>query len=363
MSLHAKFMQRCLDLARKGRGQTSPNPMVGAVIIKNGRILSEGYHHQAGLPHAEINALKKLNFQAKGFTLYCNLEPCFHYGRTPPCVEKVVQSGIRHVVIAHRDPNPLVSGKSVKYLKNNGIKVTEGVLEKEARLLNRTFLTWITQNRPYIILKAAMSLDGKMSNPPLPPFFKGGRTRKGRGGFWITNSQSRKRVHEIRSQVDAILVGVNTVLADNPSLNVRGIKGARQPLRIILDSHLRTPLNAKLFSSVGGAVILATATKNTSNKSRIKKYEKLGALVVPIKSLPDLLKILAQWEVTSLLVEGGPTVLKSFEDQKLWDEVDLFVAPKIIGVSGRGWIPSSPLSFLSLQNHGSDFEIRFGRYI
>src|SRR3989338_7678691 len=215
-------MRRCIKLALKGAGHVSPNTMVGAVIVKNDRILAEGYHRRVGGPHAEIEAPKKIGYTAHGAsplgaTLYCNLEPCFHHGRTPPCVSPIIKSRIKRVVIAHRDPNPLVAGKSVRLLKKSGIRVTEGVLEKEARQLNRFFLTWMTSRRPYVILKAGVSLDGKIAGGPKK---------------WITSPISRRRVHQLRAQVDAVLVGKNTVLADNPRLNVRGIPGTKQPFRI-----------------------------------------------------------------------------------------------------------------------------------
>lgn len=321
-------MRRCLELAAKAGGHASPNPLVGCVIVKNKKIIAEGYHHRAGLPHAEIEALKKLNFQAKGATLYCNLEPCFHEGRTPPCIHPIIKSGIKKVVLAHQDPNPLVKGKSVRLFKKMGIEVKEGVLKKEALFLNRFFVTWITQKRPYVILKAAVSLDGKIS----------GQKQK-----WITGPLARRRVHEIRSQVDAILVGVGTILADNPRLNVRGIPGAKQPIRIVLDTHHRTPSSSAIFHSKGGEVLIITSGQ---------------------KPLSELLRELAENSITSLLVEGGAEVFHSFLRQNLVDEIQLFMNPQIIGSQGKTF-PSSPeelkksFKINNLFIYGNDMGIRF----
>lgn len=335
MKLDTYFMRRCLELALKGSGHVSPNPLVGAVIVKNGKILAEGYHRRVGADHAEINALKKIHFQAKRATLYCNLEPCFHQGRTHPCVHRVIQSGISRVVIAHQDPNPLVCGRSIKLLRKHGIQVTVGVLEKEARFLNRFFITWIQKKRPYVILKAAITLDGKIARKETP---------KGKIE-WITGPIARKRVHQIRSQVDAILVGVNTIIQDNPQLNIRGIKGAKQPCRIVLDTHLRTPLHSKIFSSRGGPVIIVTVKKSVKAKhfSQKKKGEILFLEGNKI-SLKSLLKKLALRGLTSLMVEGGSQIYTSFYREGLVDEIALFVAPKIYGNNAIPLFASIPKS-------------------
>ncbi|MBI2339403.1 MAG: bifunctional diaminohydroxyphosphoribosylaminopyrimidine deaminase/5-amino-6-(5-phosphoribosylamino)uracil reductase RibD [Deltaproteobacteria bacterium] len=332
-------MSRCLQLAQKAAGHTSPNPLVGAVIVKNGKLLAGGYHHKAGLPHAEIEALKKISFRAEGATLYCNLEPCFHHGRTPPCVHPIIKSGIKRVVIAHRDPNPLVAGRSVRLLKKSGIQVTEGVLEKEARHLNRFFLTWVTKKRPYVILKAGVSLDGKIAG----------------GKKWITSPPSRRRVHQLRSQVDAILVGAHTIRTDNPRLNVRGIKGAKQPLRIILGSRRQIPVNARIFAG-----IQPCPPENLD--SRLRGNDRLmffrGAL-------PTLMRKLARRNVTSILVEGGAKVFASFIKNSLCDELILFIAPKILGPSALDVFPPSllkkfPFKISSITPSGPDLEVRFG---
>jgi len=349
------FMARCLGLAKKGAGHVSPNPLVGCVIVRNGKILAEGYHKKIGGSHAEVEALKKLRLKAKGATLYCNLEPCFHYGRTPPCVPLIIKSQISRVVLSHRDPNPKVSGRSIRLLKKSGIKVTTGVLEKEARFLNRFFISWITKGRPYVILKVAMSLDGKIAS---------NAKRE-----WITNAQSRRRVHQLRSRVDAVLVGVNTVLQDNPLLNVRNIRGSRQPLRVVLDSHLRTPPRSKLFSSRGGKVLVVTGSRSP-NKQKDLIFK--GAQIICSKkskkgqvSLRPLLKKLAKKDVTSVFVEGGAEVFSSFLNAGFCDELILFVAPKLLGAKALDAFPhfdiekiNSSFSPHSIAFHHQDIEFR-----
>lgn len=351
-------MSLCLALARKGAGHVSPNPLVGCVIVKRGTVLAEGYHRRVGGPHAEIEVLKKVKFKAKGATLYCNLEPCFHHGRTPPCVHRVIDSGVSRVVIAHRDPHSKVAGKSIRLLKRAGIKVTVGLLKKEAQFLNRFFITWITKKRPYVVLKAAMSLDGKITLP-------------GKKTGWITGPQARARVHQIRSCIDAIIVGVNTVIKDNPRLNVRGIRGARQPFRVILDSRLRTPLKGNLWSTRGGPILLATSSRPTI---KAKKYESQGAEILFLDrdtkgrvSLGKLLGTLAKREVTSVLVEGGGLLFSSFYDQGLIDELVLHIAPKVFGSRATELFSSVqgnkriPLSLHAITSYGGDLELRYLR--
>ncbi|MBI4411614.1 MAG: bifunctional diaminohydroxyphosphoribosylaminopyrimidine deaminase/5-amino-6-(5-phosphoribosylamino)uracil reductase RibD [Deltaproteobacteria bacterium] len=395
-------MRRCLELARKGARKTSPNPMVGAVIVKNDRILAEGYHRRVGGPHAEIEALKKIGYRAHGAsplgaTLYCNLEPCFHHGRTPPCVSPIIKSRIKRVVIAHRDPNPLVAGKSVRLLKKSGIRVTEGVLEKEARELNRFFLTWVVKKRPYVILKAGVSLDGKIAAgihpPPGPLPSREGGSRKSplpwgervreRGTHWITSPISRRRVHQLRAQVDAVLVGKNTVISDNPRLNVRGIPGAKQPLRIILDSKSEVTVKSKIFISDGGSVLVATVVRHplpgplpSRERGKVKsplpggEGERGRVEMIQTKSkrgqvsLANLMKELAHRNITSVLVEGGAKVFASFLKSGLCDELILFVAPKILGPAGLDLFPTStlkkfPFKISSVTPSGPDIEVHF----
>ncbi len=323
------FMQQCLDLAQKGLGQVSPNPMVGAIIVKNGNILAQGHHQKFGGPHAEIVALKKIHFKAPGATLYCNLEPCCHTGKTPPCVDAIIKSGISKVVIGQTDPNPQVKGRSIKILRQNGIKVITKVCEFKALELNYVFNFWMKNKRPYIILKMAMSLDGKIA--PL-------HQKKGKS-FAITGKKSHERVHQLRSQVDAILVGSQTVLLDDPKLNVRGIKKARQPQRIILDSTLKTPLTAKVMTSMGGNVIILCGP--LASQSKKKKLLEKGITVWELKKsskgldLKILLKKLAKEGVSSVLVEGGSQVWASFLKARLVDEMIVVVSPRILGENFR----------------------------
>lgn len=288
-------MARCLKLAFSKAGHTSPNPMVGAVIVRDGKIIATGAHDGPGKPHAEIVALQKIKFKAEGATLYCNLEPCFHHGRTPPCVHEVIRSGVKRVVIGQQDPNPKVNGRSIRLLRKSGIQVTVGVLEKDCRRLNRAFIKWITTGLPYVIAKLAVSTDGKITLP-------------GKKTGWLTNAASRRRVHEMRSQVDAIITGIGTILADDPQLNVRGIKHAHQPRRLILDSKGRVPASAKIFSSKGGPVE-----------------------VVKNQELTPILQKLGREGVLSVLVEAGARVFASFVNAGLVDEIVLFVAPRVCG--------------------------------
>lgn len=256
-------MERALMLAAKARGRTSPNPLVGAVLVKAGKIIAEGYHLKAGLYHAEVAALKKAGTQAKGATVYVNIEPCTHIGRTGSCSKALINAGVKKVVTAMRDPNPINTGKGISQLKKAGITVLEGLLHKEARELNAPFEKFITQKLPYITLKAACSLDGRIA------------TTTGESQ-WITNEESRKRVHEMREVNDAVIVGVNTVLKDDPRLNVRPVKkGRKQPIRVVVDTQLKTPPDARLFRSTGGKVFIAAGPD--APISRAKNLEKSGA--------------------------------------------------------------------------------------
>ena len=327
------FMQRALSLAQLARGRTSPNPMVGAVIVKDGRIVGEGYHHRAGEPHAEIHALRQAGEAARGATLYVNLEPCSHYGRTPPCTQAIIAAGIAEVHMAMLDPNPLVNGRGRDQLEAAGIRTYVGEREAEARELNEAFIKYITTGRPFVTAKFAMSLDGKIAT----------HTGEAR---WITGPKARRWVHQLRDVTDAIMVGVNTVLADDPRLTTRlddGKEGreVHHPLRVIVDSRGRIPLTAKVLAAdTPGRTLIATT--EAMPPDRRKALERLGAqvLVLPAHvrggrvSLPHLLDALGKREVTSLLVEGGGTLLASFFEQRLVDKVLAFVAPLIIGGQG-----------------------------
>lgn len=331
-------MGRALELAGLGRGKTSPNPMVGAVVVKDGKVAGEGYHHKAGSPHAEIIALDNAGKKAKDATLYVNLEPCCHYGRTGPCANAVVEAGISRVVIAMSDPNPLVCGKGIAYLKQRRVEVTTGVLEDEALLLNEIFIKYITTGRPFVMLKAAMSLDGKIA------------TRTG-DSRWVTGPAARSRVHVLRNWYDAVLVGINTVLADDPLLTVRltGEKG-KNPVRIVVDSLARTPVTSRVLSQLAEAPTIIATTGN-ADAQKIARLKETGAEVLivpgdgPRVDLKRLMADLAGREITSVMIEGGGEINASALESGLVDKVVWFIAPKIVGgrlspgpVGGRGII-------------------------
>ncbi len=302
MDIH--FMRETLRLAKKGLSWTWPNPMVGAVLVKNGKIVAKGYHHKVGLPHAEIEAIRSSKTNLKGAILYVNLEPCSYFGRTPPCTDTIIKSGITRVVCSTLDPNPKVSGQGMLALKKAGIEVSVGVLKQEAQLLNETFFTFHTQKRPHIAIKFAASLDSKIA------------TRTG-DSKWITNEKARLFARRLRGEYQAVLVGANTVLKDDPNLGTR-IKGLKDPIRIILDSHSKIPSTAQVLRDKNVLIINEQIT------------------------VSDLLERLKEKEIISVLVEGGGMTIGSFVDEKLVDRVYAFHAPLIIGgkeaisVSGVG---------------------------
>ena len=323
------YMRQALDLAAKGLGRTSPNPVVGAVVVRDGVVVGRGYHHRAGEPHAEVLALAEAGEKARGATLYVTLEPCCHRGRTGPCTEVVVASGVARVVAAMEDPNPLVAGRGLACLERAGVAVTCGVLRREAARLNEVFIRYITSGRPFVVLKMAASLDGRIA------------TRTG-DSRWITGAAAREYVHRLRDRYDAVLVGVNTVLTDDPALTTRLPEGGgKNPLRIVLDSRARTPLNARLFSEQGRTLVAVTAA---APRTRVAELERRGAQIVvvpgdgPRVDPRALLQELGRLEVTSLLVEGGATVAWSFLARRLVDKVVWFLAPLVIG--GRDAVPA-----------------------
>jgi len=351
--MHQEFMKRALSLAQGGVGKTRSNPLVGAVLVKDGKILGEGFHTQFGGDHAEVEAIinaKRYGFQLLGSTLYVNLEPCVHTGKTPPCVESILREGISKVVIGMRDPDRRVNGKGITYLKKNGIEVEEGILEEECKKLNRFYMKHRTTGLPYIILKIAATLDGKIADA------------KG-GSQWITGEGARCYVHRLRSQVDAILVGINTVLKDNPKLTVRLPGVVASPLRVILDSHLKIPLNTYMLNDqhVEKTII---ATLELDNP-KVKEITKKGAHVVPIEeengkvSLVSLLKNLASDGVMSILVEGGASTNTSFLKEHLVDQLNYFFAPRIMG--GEGLSSIAPLGIANLDQALSFKDYRFER--
>ncbi|MBZ4687173.1 MAG: ribD [Clostridiales bacterium] len=316
-------MRRALHLARLGEGYVSPNPMVGAVIVKDNKIIGEGYHRKAGTEHAEIHALKEASHQAKGATLYVTLEPCSHFGRTPPCTEAIITAGIKKVIAACTDPNPKVAGNGLKRLREAGIEVMTGVLEEEAVKLNEIFNKYITTGKPFVSFKAAVTCDGKIA------------TASGHSK-WITNLKSRQYVHKLRHSYDAILVGSGTVLNDDPSLTTRLVpfKGLN-PIRIILDGRLRTSPKSKVFTDGEARTILVTTKGHAFD--RLEAYRKNG---VEILKLPGndfkvdiniLLKELGTKEICSILIEGGAQTAGNFFDAKAIDKVYMFISSKVAG--------------------------------
>ncbi|MGQ9836467.1 MAG: bifunctional diaminohydroxyphosphoribosylaminopyrimidine deaminase/5-amino-6-(5-phosphoribosylamino)uracil reductase RibD [Cyanobacteriota bacterium] len=320
------YMQRALQLAEKGCGSTRPNPLVGAVIVKDGQILAEGYHQRYGSDHAEVAALKKINFQAKGTTMYVNLEPCAHYGKTPPCVEAIIQSGVRKVVVAMVDPHHKVAGKGLKRLQEAGIEVLVGVQEKEARKLNEIFIKYITTQLPFCILKTAMTLDGKIATIT-------GESK------WITGETARAYVHHLRNRVSAILVGVQTIIQDNPQLNTRiHSEEVNQPIRVVVDSSLHIPLDSYIVeTAMQQPTWIATTKKAPLEKIKLLEAKGAQVFVLPEKEgrvdLVELVKQLGEREVDSFLLEGGGTLNYAALEAGIVDKVLTFIAPKIIGGS------------------------------
>jgi diaminohydroxyphosphoribosylaminopyrimidine deaminase/5-amino-6-(5-phosphoribosylamino)uracil reductase len=314
-------MKRALRLAEGGRGRTSPNPVVGAVLVKRGKVVGEGYHAKIGEAHAEIVALRQAGETARGAVLYINLEPCTHYGRTPPCVPQIIKASVKRVVIGMGDPNPVVNGKGIEALRKSGLDVKVGVLEKECRRLNEAFCKYILKKEPFVVLKVAATLDGKIA------------TRNG-DSKWISGEASRRFVHKLRDQVDGVLVGIGTVLRDDPFLTTR-MSEEREPYRIVLDSRLKVPEEAKVFEHSPSKVILATT--ESAPQDKIERLEKRGVRVLIIDSkegkvdLRSCLRKLGEIGMMNLLVEGGSEVNGSFLDEGLIDKFLLFLSPKLIG--------------------------------
>lgn len=311
-------------MAQKAAGRTSPNPLVGAVVVKNGAVVAEGYHKKAGLPHAEIVALRKAGRRANGARLFVNLEPCCHYGKTPPCTEAIIAAGIKQVVIGMRDPNRLVRGNGIRILKKNGVEVVTGVLPKECEQVNEFFCKYMRTRTPFVILKSAISMDGKIA------------TRFGESK-WITDAPARRRVHELRDKVDAIMVGARTVLADDPRLTteLKNKKG-KHPLRVILDNENIVPLTARVFHNCRTQKVIYAAARSLA-PAKEKKLRQMGVDVCFLEEknggidLRQLMTLLGEKEVTSLLIEGGGQVNAGALREKIVDKVVFFVAPILIG--------------------------------
>jgi diaminohydroxyphosphoribosylaminopyrimidine deaminase/5-amino-6-(5-phosphoribosylamino)uracil reductase len=343
-----RFMARALELAAKGRGMVSPNPMVGAIYVRDGKILGEGYHRKHGHGHAETEAFQAAGGDVAGATLYVTLEPCNHQGRTPPCTPMLIQQKVARVVVPHADPNPLMAGGSFKVLRKAGIRVDDGLMEAEARRLNEAFLTFHELRRPFMVLKWAMTMDGRIAAIT-------GQSR------WISNELSRNYVHELRSNVDAVMVGIGTILQDNPMLNVRlDHYDKRQPKRIIVDGNLRIPARAKvLTASAPGDCIIATSDFAPAHKVNRLREEGHHVLVMRgrrgLIDLRQLITNLMDFEIQSVLCEGGATMHGSLIGAGLVDKVIAFVAPKIVGGEDdkspiTGWGVQTMQQALTLQN-------------
>lgn len=330
-------MRRAIDLALMAKGRTSPNPMAGAVILKGGKVIGEGYHKKAGTPHAEINALSDAGKNAKDGIMYINLEPCCHQGKTPPCTKALIKNGLKKVIVGMIDPNPVVSGKGIRELKEAGIQVSIGLLEKECKKLNEVYVKYITTKTPFVLLKVAMSLDGKIAT-------------SARESKWITSKLSRERVHRLRNEVDAVMVGIGTVLQDNPNLTVSfREKNIKNPIRIIVDSNLRIPLDANVLKPMTQLrrhskpkVIIATTNGSDSKKIDTLKEKGIDVLLMEDNNgrvnLLNLMKELGKMEITSLMIEGGSELNYSALESDIVDKVIFFIAPRIIG--GKEGIPA-----------------------
>ncbi len=351
--LDKRYMRLALRLALKGAGRTSPNPLVGAVLVRDGKIIATGYHQRAGSDHGEIVALKRARRRARGATLYLNLEPCNHQGRTPPCTLALIQSRVKRVVVGMVDPNPLVSGKGIRRLRRAGIQVRAGLLEDECRRLNEAFSKYITRRIPFVILKLAVSLDGRIATST-------GDSR------WVTGSVSRRYVHQLRDRVDAVLVGAGTVLADDPKLTCR-IPGGRDPWRVVLDGRLRIPLKAQLLRQRGPEKSIVV----TGPRAPIKKVEAIrryGARVwkFPLREgripFAPLLKRLGEMGLLSVMIEGGAATASWALHEGVVDKLLFFYAPKIIGGDGIRMIGPLGIKKISHARRIKDIEVkRFGR--
>jgi len=341
------YMQRALELAAQALGRTSPNPVVGSVIVKEGKIIGEGYHRQAGTPHAEIHALRQAGDEAADATVYVTLEPCSHYGRTPPCADALVEAGVKKVVVAVLDPNPQVAGRGIQKLIDAGIDIQTGILENEARQLNEAFFKHIQTGLPFVALKTAMTLDGKIA------------TRTG-DSRWITSSDARTYVHQLRNTYDAIMVGIGTVLHDDPMLNTRlDIDDIHHPLRIIVDTNLDLPLSSQIVRSANELPSLVFCSE-LANKDKDAQLTANGCEIIrlPLENglvpLNNVLEHIGSRGICSLLVEGGGEINASLLEKQMLDKVYCFIAPKIIG----GRTAPSPIGGLGLNKMQDAWELQ-----
>ena len=357
----ADYMRRAIELAARGAGWTAPNPMVGAVIVKDGRIIGEGYHARYGQAHAERNALASCAVDPRGATMYVTLEPCCHQGKQPPCTTAIIDAGIARVVVGSRDPNPLVSGKGNAILRASGVQVVEDVLRSECDELNPLFFHYIQTGRPYVVAKWAMTLDGKIATST-------GNSR------WVSNEQSRADVHDLRHQLAAIMVGIGTALADDPSLTARRNPASRQPLRVVADSHLRIPLDGQLVRTAGEFPTLV-ATTVPEDDMRAQALRDRGVDIVSVPGadgkvdLDALLDRLGERDIDSLLIEGGGCLNEAMFKSGLVNEVIVYLAPKVVGgatsktpVEGEGVSKMADAFLLGtprIERFGSDLKLTY----
>ncbi|WP_455544382.1 bifunctional diaminohydroxyphosphoribosylaminopyrimidine deaminase/5-amino-6-(5-phosphoribosylamino)uracil reductase RibD [Intestinibacter sp.] len=342
------YMKKALELAKLGVGSVNPNPLVGCVIVKNGEIIGEGYHMKYGEAHAEVNAINSATEDIEGATVYVTLEPCSHYGKTPPCVDNLIKHKVKRVVICNVDPNPLVGGNGIKKLQDAGIKVTIGVLEEEGLKLNEVFFHYIKNNKPIVISKTAISMDGKIATKHLE-------------SQWISNEKSRQMTHELRNKYMAIMVGINTVLKDNPSLTTRiDNKKTRNPIRIVIDTTLKIPIDSNLVQDQKAKTVVFTCNNDLEKINSLKKKD-VDVYISPQKDngvdLNFVIEKLGKLNIDSVLVEGGATLNDSLYRNNLVDKVKIFMAPKIIGgkeapsfVSGKGIERLSDATQLEIKN-------------
>ena len=335
-NIHEIYMKLAIDLAKNGIGKTSPNPLVGAVIVKDNQIIGKGWHEKYGEAHAEVNALDNCKTSPKGATMYVNLEPCCHYGKQPPCTTKIINSGISHVVIGSFDPNPKVSGKGIEILKTNGINVTDSILKKECDDLNTVFFHYIKTKSPYVILKYAMTADGKIATYT-------GESR------WITGVEARKQVHIDRNKYSAIMVGVGTIIHDNPMLNCR-TENSNNPLRVICDTNLKTPLTSNVVKTANQIPTLIATSSEDYDKCM--KYESYGCNLLKLPkednsiNLTELMKALGEMKIDSVIVEGGAMINWSIMKSSLINKVQVYIGAKLFGgIDAKTPIAGTGLAF------------------
>ncbi|MDD3726545.1 MAG: bifunctional diaminohydroxyphosphoribosylaminopyrimidine deaminase/5-amino-6-(5-phosphoribosylamino)uracil reductase RibD [Candidatus Ratteibacteria bacterium] len=367
MGDHKGYIRKTLKLAKKGSGLVSPNPMVGAVIVKNNRTISSGWHKAFGLPHAEIEALKKAGDKARGATLYVNMEPCCHYGKTPPCTKAIIEAGIKKVVCSVEDPNPLMAGKGIEEIEKNGITVIKGIMEKEGEEINRAYTTYITKKRPYIVLKWAQTLDGKIAT--------------GTGNSkWITGEDARMFVKNLRFEMDGVIVGVNTVIKDNPSLDYispsfqteKRLLERKRYWKIILDPFLKIPEEGKIWESSNKIMVVVSEKVKDENVRNFREKQGCEVIKIPFEnnrfSLKALMDELYQREIGIVMVEGGCYTLTSFWEERFVDEIMVFISNKILGgdnslapISGkekRHISEAVGIEYYETKKIGDDFFIR-----